>query len=135
MAEKVWATDKNSGGWRSTLDNMAVHPSLLDAYGVPSEGSSRAHKYHVDKGPHAHSLYNKSRNPVKTSAPAPAIVLDNAHLTERIDGLQNLALVGPWHFPEMNDNEMRKWIAAHWKPVIGYTPIISHLMKEWYCFH
>lgn len=35
----------------------------------------------------------------------------------------------------MNDAEMRKWVTVHWKPVIGYTPIISNLMKEWYCFH
>lgn len=30
---------------------------------------------------------------------------------------------------------MRKWLEDQWKPLIGYTPIISRLMKEWYCFH
>lgn len=30
---------------------------------------------------------------------------------------------------------MRKWLELQWKPLIGYTPIISNLMKEWYCFH
>lgn len=52
-----------------------------------------------------------------------------------IESLQKLALIGMWYLLEMNDIEMRKWLATHWKPVIGYTPIISNLMKEWYCFH
>jgi len=30
---------------------------------------------------------------------------------------------------------MRKWLASFWKPVIGYVPVISSLMREWYCFH
>lgn len=79
--------------------------------------------------------YNKSGNPVKTIASPSAIKLDSVHLIERIESLQNLALIGRWHFPEMNDAEMRKWLAIHWKPVIGYIPIISNLMKEWYFFH
>lgn len=30
---------------------------------------------------------------------------------------------------------MRKWLDNFWKPVIGYVPVISSLMREWYCFH
>lgn len=30
---------------------------------------------------------------------------------------------------------MRKWLSGKWAPLIGYTPIISRLMKDWYSFH
>lgn len=43
--------------------------------------------------------------------------------------------MGRWHFLEMDDAEMRKWLEVQWKPLIGYTPIISNLMKECYYFH
>lgn len=81
------------------------------------------------------SHYNKARNPVKTSPPPFAINLDSFHLRERIESLQDLALVGRWHFLEMDDVVMRKWLEKRWIPLIDYTPIISILMKEWYCFH
>lgn len=61
--------------------------------------------------------------------------MDSSHLSERIDSLQNLALVGRWHFAKMDNAAMRKWLDDRWKPLIGYTPIISRLMKEWYSFH
>jgi len=35
----------------------------------------------------------------------------------------------------MDDAAMRKWLEVQWKPLIGYTPIVSNLMKEWYFFH
>lgn len=56
-------------------------------------------------------------------------------LTERIDSLKKLLLVGKWQFPEMEDQDMRKWLSGKWAPLIGYTPIISRLMKDWYSFH
>lgn len=30
---------------------------------------------------------------------------------------------------------MRKWLTDKWALLIGYTPVISRLMKEWYSFH
>ena len=30
---------------------------------------------------------------------------------------------------------MRAWLEKHWKPLIGYVPIVARLLKEWYCFH
>jgi len=79
--------------------------------------------------------YNKPRNSIKTSSPPKAISLDSSYLSDRIGSLQNLTLVGRCHFPEMDDVAMRKWLDERWKPFIGYTPIISRLMKEWYFFH
>ena len=35
----------------------------------------------------------------------------------------------------MTDGEMRAWLADKWIPSIGYVPIISRLMKDWYSFH
>jgi len=81
------------------------------------------------------SRYNKNQNPVKTTPLPATIKLDNIHLTEHIESLQELALVGRWHFSEMDDARMRKWLGVQWKPLIGYIPIVSNLMKEWYCFH
>lgn len=44
-------------------------------------------------------------------------------MTERIESLQDLALVGRWHFPEMDDAAMRKWLEVQRKPVIGSPPL------------
>lgn len=52
-----------------------------------------------------------------------------------IESLQEYALVGRWHFPEMDDTKMRHWVELQWKPLIDYTPIVARLLKEWYCFH
>lgn len=79
--------------------------------------------------------YNKARNPVKTTPPPVALKLDSIHLSEHIESLQDLALVGRWNFSEMDDAAMRKWLQSQWKPLIGYFPIVSKLMKEWYYFH
>lgn len=35
----------------------------------------------------------------------------------------------------MNDVQIRKWLGARWRSLIGYTPTIVRLMKDWYSFH
>lgn len=79
--------------------------------------------------------FNPRCRPIKTGPPPKAISVNNAFLTERIDSLQKLALVGKWHFPLMKDSETRQWLSDQWSPILGYTPIISLMMKDWYSFH
>lgn len=62
-----------------------------------------------------------------------AIKLNSIYLTDRIASLQENALVSRWHFLEMDEAKMRKWIGLQWKPLLGYIPIIAKLMKD--CFH
>jgi len=101
MAEKAWENTMLFEGWQSTLDDVVVKPSLHGADREREGWSSRRrdNSQKEDKVIHEHmNRYNKSRNPVKTTSPPSAIKLENIHLTERIESLQGLALVGRWHF-------------------------------------
>jgi len=113
-AEHVW-----SNASLATLEEMVIKPS--SSRGVPpkKEGSRKV---------------NNQQKHVKTSLPPQALRIDIPKLDERIECLQNKALIGKWHFPEMTDCDMRNWLASFWKPILGYIPIISSLMKDWYCF-
>lgn len=119
------------------MEDMIINPACHEIH-IPFEHTSGVLKKGKDfsrkDGP-PNLFFNKSRNPVKTVPPPKAISLDNVVLIERIDSLKNLALVGKWNFPEMGEADMRKWLTDKWSPLIGYTPIISRLMKEWYSFH
>jgi len=114
-AEHAW-----SAATLTTMDEIVIKQSTTKD--IPSN------KENVRK-------FNKQHKPAKISQPPQALRIDKAHLDERIDNLQHKALIGKWHFPEMFDCEMRKWLVDFWKPVIGYVPIISSLMKDWYCFN
>jgi len=30
---------------------------------------------------------------------------------------------------------MEAWVFTQWKPILGYTPKVSHLLNQWYRFH
>lgn len=95
----------------------------ISAFSLESLGQNLSNK---------HGLESLGQN---LTQPPGAIRIDSLQLTERIDSLQDKALIGRWHFPELNDNQMRDWLEAQWKLVIGYIPIIAKLLKEWFCFH
>lgn len=114
-------------GWQATVEDMIIKPACKEIH-KPKKAFSKI----VDS---PSSLFNKAKNPVKTDPPPKAICLDGATLTERIYSLKKLSLVGKWQFPEMDDQDMRKWLMDKWAPLIGYTPIIYRLIKEWYSFH
>jgi len=124
--EKEWGAATLSEGWKSTLDDMVIQSSMPDTDKDRDQSQKVLHE-HANR-------YNKAWNPVKTTPPYATLKLDSVHLTEHIESLQDLALVGRWHFPEMDDASMRKWLESQWKLLIGYLPIVSKLMKEWYCF-
>jgi len=127
QAEEAWEKAPSLTGWQATVEDMIINPSYKD--------SLRYNKKCFGKDGSPSSFFNKSKNPVKTIPPRKAVSVEDATLANRIDSLKNLALVGKWQFPEMGDSDMRKWLAEKWSPLLGYTPIISRLMKEWYSFH
>jgi len=128
LAEEAQTKSSNLTGWKVTVEDMIINPVCKEVHKLKKrEFSSKAGS--------PSSFFNKAKNPVKTEPPSKATALDGATLSERIDSLKNLALVGKWQFPEMGDLDMRKWLSDKWTPLIGYTPIISRLMKEWYSFH
>lgn len=140
-AEKSRECSKVSVAWQATLDDMIVKPTWIEKdapfFGKPYQKSlNKGEATSKEVWTNEQALhYRKSRNLVKIASPPRVISLDSSFLSERIDSLQNLALVGKWHFPEMDNADMRKCLNDRWKPLICYTPIISRLMKEWYCFH
>lgn len=73
--------------------------------------------------------------PAKITPPPSAICLDGVKLKDEIASLQSRALIGKWHFPDMSDEQMRAWLSARWNPLLGYTPTIVRLMRDWYSFH
>lgn len=115
LAEKAHEGSKVSARWQALVDDMIVKLARLEKAVPPSslpyQNAFRKREPFVKEvrmNEHA-SYYNKAKNPVKTSFPPQDISLDSSHLSERIDSLQNLALVGRWHFLEMDDVAMRKW--------------------------
>lgn len=127
QAEEAKEKGTNLTGWQATMEDMIINPAC--------KVSHRSKKDISRKGDSPSLFFNKSKNPVKTVPRPDAVSLDGATLSERIDSLKNIALVGKWNFPEMDDSIMRKWLSEKWSPLIGYTPIVSRLMKEWYSFH
>lgn len=92
------------GGWKSTIDDVVVQPSMpnadTDREGIQREKSLSKDNKKIDfqqkekvSREHA-SRYNKAQNPVKTNPLRAVIKLDNIHLTEHIESLRDLSLVG-----------------------------------------
>lgn len=90
--------------WQAMVDNMIVKPAWTEKVAPLSE---KPHQKYLNKGKttskevrtNEQALhYNKSKNPVKSASPPKAISLDSSFLSERIDSLQNLSLVGKWQF-------------------------------------
>lgn len=117
-------------GWHASVDKMI--PSGLKSRSIHDPSQWRC-------GPSNNPEYDRSRHrhsgPVKTAPPLKAVSVNGSSLVNRIDSLTKFSLVGKWYFPEMNEDEMRRWITSTWGPLIGYTPIISRLMKDWFSFH
>jgi len=129
QAEEAQKKYLNITRWQATVEDMIINPACKKFH------NSKKGKAFSRKDGFPSLFFNKSRNPIKTVPPPKAISLNGATLSKLIDSLKNLALVGKWQFPEMGDVDMRKWPTDKWSPLIGYTPIISRLMKEWYSFH
>lgn len=131
-AESARENVSHGNSWHATVEEMLLpefrEPDLAHlkiGVDLSRKGRSQVHAQH----------FNKSRNPVKTVPPPKAISMVSATLTERIDSLQKWGLIGKWHFSEMAEEDMRKWLANKWTPLIGYIPVISRLMKDWFSFH
>lgn len=127
QAESRLHLTRPSSDWPSTLDDLLVHPS------IPSQ--TAFDDSHQNSKILSGGRTSKSYKPTKTSPPPNAIRIDSSQLSDRIDSLQGKALIRKWYFPVLDDNQMRAWLEARWKPLIGYTPIIAKLLKEWFCFH
>lgn len=142
-AESVREKSDKPYSWHSTVEDMFHIPEIGTAFSPHSLDPPRPEEaMHVkqNRPKNRTSLepdqaYNRHRNPIKTVPPRKAIMVNNTSLKKRIDSLQSLVLVERWHFPEMSDEKMRTWLAEKWIPYIGYVPIISRLMKDWYSFH
>jgi len=114
-AEHAW-----SAAALASLDNLVINPSTSRDNSCKKSMVRNLKKQH---------------KPANTSPPPRALRIEISQLDERIDSLQHKALIGKWHFPRMSDIDMRKWLANFWKLVIDYVPVISSLMRDWYCFH
>lgn len=140
-SEREKAAQVNS--WQASVDEMILIPEVsekitpLPLEQLPFAGDihPKINRPKKDRVQGNEQPYNNHRNPVRTVPPPNAITVNSAPLKERIDNLQKLALVGRWHFPEMSEEVTRKWLADKWIPAIGYVPVISRLMKDWYSFH
>lgn len=114
-----YGTDKPSC-WQSSLaEHMIPQP----------------HRQDLEVDEHVHPRHKHNHHPAKNTPPPPTINLDSVSLADRIASLQSRALIGKWHFPDMEDDQMRTWLGSIWRPLIGYVPIIVRLMKDWYSFH
>lgn len=141
-AESAHVKARLSSDWQSTLGDMLIRPSVpqvdvdvcVGKKGEPSRSYNRKGNENSRKDLDEVS-FQKFQKPIKTVLPPADIRINSHHLVERINSLQEKALIGHWHFPEMNDSKMRGWLTAQWKPIIGYVPIIAGLLKDWYCFH
>jgi len=121
----------SSLSWHATVDGMVI-PGLVSLTPPPVGGCppSGGPVDTVDNFTGPVKPFNPRCRPIKSGPPPKAISVNNAFLTERIDSLQKFALVGKWHFPLLKDPELRKWLSDKWSPILGYTPIISRLMKD-----
>lgn len=115
QAEKVWGSENSKGGWKSMLDDVVFQSTRH----VDDKDRAWSHKVLHEEA----KRYNNARILVKTTPPPAALKFDSVHLSDQIDSLQDLALVGRWHFIEMDDFAMRKWLEAQWKSLIGYFPL------------
>lgn len=137
------AVDSDSPGTRALLAAATeTEEAIFAASGNPSWHDTLSvslPSQHRDPplfASHSHMLRrNKNKAPVKTVPPPKAVTVSGPSLAERIESLQKNALVRKWYFPELDEADMRTWISKTWTPIIGYTPIISRMMKEWYSFH
>lgn len=43
--------------------------------------------------------------------------------------------MGKWYFAEIEEAEMRNWVATKWKSLLGYIPTLVRLMGGWYSYH
>lgn len=124
--------------WHATVDEMllpscqATSPPFFPGVESDKKGPIFS-KGDIDQG--KGDRFKKTWNPIKTIPPPKAVSVSSATLSARIDNLQNITLIGKWYFPEMSEDEMRLWLSSKWLPLIGYTPIISRLMKDWFSFH
>lgn len=113
--ERAWGEASLEGDWKTTLNDLVVKPSTQNDFLRKTNPSSQKKAEATQEDWRFKGIffcYNKARNPVKTTPPPPpAIRIDSVHLNDRIESLQNLALIGKWHFPEMSDSDMRKWLA------------------------
>lgn len=122
--------------WHATLSDM-LPTGLRDPPFLGSHASLQQKNGPLPSRVHHGQGRNRYKQnvPVKTVPPPKAVSVSGSSLTERIESLRKHALVGKWYFPEMNEEEMRNWISTTWIPIIGYAPIISRLMKDWFSFH
>lgn len=113
--------------WHATVNEMLSPKLFHDSKSGFTSSKSKGYVH----GRHP----RKPRESVKTIPPPKVASVTCSSLSQRIDSLQKHSLVGKWYFPEMNEESMRKWITGSWSPLIGYTLIISRLMKDWLSFH
>lgn len=120
QAENCHSSAMLSNDWHAKLEDMVVHLSSpskdVDSGGLSMSAKSRKGKQKLVQQKdfwqkknadfETSNGYNKNTKPVKTSSPLAAIKLDSIFLTDHIESLQNLALIGRWHFPHMDDSEM-----------------------------
>jgi len=66
--------------------------------------------------------------PIKISTPVPILSFGHDVLLDHITSLQKRALVGRWYFSEIDEVEMRQWLAKKWKILVGYVPTVVKLM-------
>lgn len=113
--------------------NLATESCTIPTFAPP-------HGLHAPTLPHALlHLGNKwhPRHPahaIKITKPAPNLAFWFEELSDRINNMQNWALVGKWHFSKMDDSAMRV-LHSKWHVLLDYMPTVVRLLNGWYNFH
>ena len=63
------------------------------------------------------------------------MVLGLGLMLDKFVGMHKRALIGRFEYLKMSGPELKLWIQEHWKPLIGYLPRFSLLLRGWICFH
>ena len=115
QAELAQKSARGDSEWHSTLEEMLIHLSVPqnDRRGLLKEKcliSNNNLGKDITQKSWQEASYKGNNKLVKTIPPPAAIIINSSHLSERIESLQTKALVGRWHFSELDDAKMRCWL-------------------------
>jgi len=102
--------------------------SLPDGLHASSSLHSRSHLVH------GHCARHPTRA-IKITEPTPNLAFRYDVLFDCVISLQKHALVGKWHFADMEDSDMHAWLHSKWHILLDYIPTIVRLLNGWYNFH
>jgi hypothetical protein len=53
---------------------------------------------------------------------------------QEVSSLSLCALVGRFSYWALSKLDITWWVEENWKPLLGYSPDVLALVREWFCF-